>query len=127
MSPRAAGHAYFLCWLGSAAVCFVALVRGIRRASTLEAVLHDGLVLFLAYDLTTPWFQPWYAAWLLPLVAFERDAAFRRLVGLYAVLTVALWMVPLDPVTTVAVDAWTAVAWYRLRRARNAPAMPVAA
>jgi hypothetical protein len=127
MSPRAAGRAYLLCWMGSGAVCLLLLVRGVRRALTVDAVLHEGLVLFLAYDLTAPWFQPWYAAWLLPLVVFERDAAFRRLVGLYAALTVALWIVPLDPVTTVAVNAWTAIAWYRLHRARNAPAIPVAA
>ena len=127
VSPRSAGRAYFLCWAASGALCVVLFLRGIRRATTVDAVLHDGLVLFLAYDLTAPWFQPWYATWLLPLAAFERDAGLRRLAGVYAALTVALWILPLDPVTTVAVDAWTAVAWYRLRRARKAPAMPVTA
>jgi hypothetical protein len=80
-------------------------------------VIHDGLVILLAYCLTTPWFQPWYATWLLPLAAAERGSALRRLVGLYAVLTVVQWGLPLDPFSTVAVDLWAAVAWHRLARA----------
>jgi alpha-1,6-mannosyltransferase len=121
LSRAAAAHAYRLCWIGSIALCLVLFVRGACLATDLGAVLHHGLVLFLAYDLTAPWFQPWYATWLLPLAAVEREPALRRTVALYAVLTVVQWAAPLDPVSTVAVNAWTALALYRARRAPPAP------
>lgn len=113
--PRVSSAAYWVCWLGSIALCAFVLLRGLRRATSAEHVIHDALLLFLTYCLTTPWFQPWYASWLLPLALVERNAALRRVVALYAVLTVVQWALPLDPFSTVAVNGWIAVlAWRAL-------------
>jgi alpha-1,6-mannosyltransferase len=121
LSRAAAGHAYRLCWVGSIALCLALFVRGAWRAADLDGVLHHGLVLFLAYDLSAPWFQPWYATWLLPLAAVERDPGLRRIVSVYTVLTVVQWALPLDPFSTVAVNVWTVWALFRSRRAGAAP------
>jgi hypothetical protein len=117
LSRVAAGHAYRLCWVGSIAVCLALFMKGAWRATNLDSVLRNAMFLFLAYDLTVPWFQPWYATWLLPLAAVERDPGLRRIVGVYTVLTVAQWALPLDPFSTVAVNAWTALALFRWGRA----------
>jgi alpha-1,6-mannosyltransferase len=126
LSRVAADVAYRACWVGSIALCLALFVRGAWRATDLDRVVHHGIVLFLAYDLTVPWFQPWYATWLLPLAAVEREPELRRVVAVYAVLTVVQWALPLDPASTVAVDAWTALALYRSSRARaSARATPL--
>lgn len=116
VAPRAAAVAYWACWTGSIVLCAAIGIRAALRATSVERVVHGGLSVFLAYCLTTPWFQPWYATWLLPLAVAERDPRTRRIVAVYAVLTAAQWAVPLDPVSTVAVDAWVAVAWWRAGR-----------
>ncbi|HTT71551.1 MAG TPA: hypothetical protein VMG32_10040 [Anaeromyxobacteraceae bacterium] len=113
-APRAAAVAYRLCWVGSLMACAAVFVRALLRARSLEGIVHEALALLLVYCLTVPWFQPWYATWMLPLLAVERAPGFRRLVGVYTVLTVVQWALPLDPVSTVAVNVWTAIAWRRL-------------
>ncbi|MFL5273877.1 MAG: hypothetical protein ACJ79E_17610 [Anaeromyxobacteraceae bacterium] len=128
LSSRAADAAYLACWAASLALCVALVARAAWRATSVERVVHDGLVLFLAYCLTTPWFQPWYATWLLPLAVAERDARLRRIVAAYAALTVVQWGLPLDPVSTVAVNGAVAWAWWRGARAASASAdVPAAA
>jgi hypothetical protein len=128
LSSRAADAAYLACWAASIALCVALVARAAWRATSVERVVHDGLVLFLAYCLTTPWFQPWYATWLLPLAVAERDARLRRVVAAYAALTVVQWGLPLDPVSTVAVNGAVAWAWWRGARATAAsPAAHAAA
>jgi hypothetical protein len=127
LSSRAAGAAYLACWAGSIALCVALVVRAAWRATSVERVLHDGLVLFLAYCLTTPWFQPWYATWLLPLAVAERDGRLRRVVAAYAALTVVQWGMPLDPVSTVAVNGAVAWTWWRGARAAATRAAPATA
>jgi alpha-1,6-mannosyltransferase len=116
LSRGAAVLSDHLWWIGSTALCTVLLARTTWRATSRERVLHESLVLLLAWCLTVPWFHPWYATWLLPLAAAERDPDFQRLVAIYSVLNVAQWGLSLDPVTTVAVNAWTLFAWSRLGR-----------
>lgn len=75
---------------------------------------HAGIAIFLGYFLTTPWFEPWYATWLLPLCLLERDPRWQRLVARYAVLSVVQYALPLDPYTTVLGNLWIAHQWWRL-------------
>jgi hypothetical protein len=85
----------------------------VRHAADLA---RAGIVVFLGYFLTTPWFEPWYATWLLPLCLLERDPRWQRLVARYAVISVVLYAVPLDPLTTVTGNVWIARQWWRLWR-----------
>ena len=116
-APRAAAVAYWACYAGSIVLCILLVLRAALRATTVARVLHEGIVVLLAWFVTAPWFQPWYATWLLPLAVCEEDPGLRRIVALYAVLTVVQWAVPLDPVTTVAVNLWVVVALWRNERA----------
>jgi hypothetical protein len=79
------------------------------RARTLPEVARGYLLFLMAMFLTAPWFQPWYCAWALPVLLVEPDARWRRFVALYMVITVAQWIVPLDPVSTVVADVWAAI------------------
>jgi hypothetical protein len=75
-----------------------------------------GIVIFLGYFLTTPWFEPWYATWLLPLCLLERDPRWQRLVARYAVISVVQYALPLDPYTTVIGNLWIAHQGWKLWR-----------
>jgi hypothetical protein len=90
-------------------------VRALTRVRTIDDVIREALVLMLAYQLTAPWFQPWYGTWLLPLAVGLRPGRWTAVVAFYAGLLPLQYALPLDPVTSVAVNA--AVLW-RLRSAR---------
>jgi hypothetical protein len=75
-----------------------------------------GIVIFLGYFLMTPWFEPWYATWLLPLCLLERDPRWQRLVARYAVLSVVQYALPLDPFTTVIGNIWITHQGWRVWR-----------
>ena len=97
--------------LGLAVLAWTAL-----RARSLEEVARGYLLFLMAMYLTAPWFQPWYCTWALPVLLVEPDARWRRFVALYMVITVAQWIAPLDPVTTVAANAWAAIRIAQLLR-----------
>jgi hypothetical protein len=46
----------------------------------------------------------------------EQNAALRRVVAVYSILTVVQWALPLDPFSTVAVNGWTVVMIWRALR-----------
>ena len=104
---------YFLC----IAACAAVFLATALRARTLEELLRGCLLFFLAWDLTVPLFQPWYATWLLPLAIPDRDPRWQRLIGLFCTLSVVEWGLQTDPVTTVALQAW--VAWQAIRLLRS--------
>jgi hypothetical protein len=105
LGARAQKIVFAICY-GAGGLVMAALgLRALLRANTVDKVIRHGLLLFLAYFLVAaPWFQPWYATWLLPLALVERDARWRHLVALYAALTLAQYILPIDPLTTVAVN-----------------------
>ena len=105
-----------LCWFVSAAVVTWTFLRAAQRASDLASVLRGSLCVLLSYCLTTPWFQPWYAVWLLPLAAAERDLRWQRAVAGYTLITVVQWALPLDPFTTLVGNAWVLRELWHLRR-----------
>jgi hypothetical protein len=86
-----------------------------------------GIVIFLGYFLTTPWFEPWYATWLLPLCLLERDPRWQRLVARYAVISVVQYALPLDPYTTVIGNLWIAHQGWRLWRGAKGSAQELQA
>ncbi|BDG10853.1 glycosyltransferase 87 family protein [Anaeromyxobacter paludicola] len=102
--------------LASAVGCLGLLARAAWRARDLDGLARGYLLFLFALFLTTPWFQPWYVSWALPLLLVERDPAWRRLLAAFAVVTVVQWAAPLDPVTTVLGDAWLAVKLAQLLR-----------
>lgn len=96
-------------------------IRAALRARSLQQVFRDGLVFFLLYDLiATPWFQSWYAIWLLPLGLVEPDARWRTLIAVYSVLSLVQYGVPLDPVSYLAINAIALRLLYRLVRPAHA-------
>jgi len=96
-------------------------IRAVIRARSAEQVLREGLVFYLLYDLVAaPWFQSWYALWLLPLALAQPDPRWRALVGAYSVLLLVQYGIPLDPVTYVAIDMVTLVLLWRLLRTQAA-------
>jgi len=96
-------------------------IRAVMRARSAAQVLREGLVFYLLYDLVAaPWFQSWYALWLLPLALAQPDPRWRALVGAYSVLLLVQYGIPLDPVTYVAIDMVTLVLLWRLLRTQAA-------
>jgi hypothetical protein len=89
------------------------------KVSDAAGLARAGIVILLGYFLTTPWFEPWYATWLLPLCLLERDPRWQRLVARYAVISVVQYALPLDPFTTVIGNLWIAYQWWRLWRGAN--------
>jgi hypothetical protein len=117
--PAASQLAYRALSAASALLCAGLLVRAALRARSLEELAHGYLLFLFALYLTAPWFQPWYVTWALPFLLVEPDPRWRRFLGLFAVVTVAQWAAPFDPVTTVIGDAWAA--WRISRLARPSP------
>jgi len=90
------------------------------RVRDAAGLARAGIAILLGYFLTTPWFEPWYASWLLPLCLLERDVRWQRLVARYAVISVVQYALPLDPVTTVIGNLWITFQWYKLWREPDA-------
>jgi hypothetical protein len=87
---------YRVCWALGMALLGVLVLRALVRARTAPAVLHESLVCFFFYSLVAaPWFLSWYESWMLPLALVDRDARWRRLVGVYTALSVVQWCVNL--------------------------------
>jgi hypothetical protein len=93
------------------------------RARSLAEVARGYLLFLMAMFLTAPWFQPWYCTWALPVLLVEPDARWRRFIALYIVITVAQWILPLDPFSTVAVNVWAAIRIVQLLRPVRAEAV----
>ena len=103
--PKAQKITYEILWLGGIAGLSFLGVRAIRTLRSLRDVSRQGLMIFGAYCIVaTPWFQPWYVTWLLPLALVEPDLRLRQLVALYAALTPVQYILPLDPLTTLLIN-----------------------
>jgi hypothetical protein len=114
--------AYRVLWAAGVVVLAAAFVRAMIRTSTFIDAMHESIVVMIVWNLVTPWFQPWYAVWLLPLVMIERDARTIRLVAIYTALLVVQYALPIDPITNVAIDAWVVIEALAIRRERPARA-----
>lgn len=99
------------------AVCGVAFLAAAWRPRTVPQVFRGLLLFLLALDMTVPLLQPWYVTWLFPLALVETDPRWQRLIFLYGIGTVMQWTIQLDPLTTVAVNAY--VAWRAIRLLRE--------
>jgi hypothetical protein len=102
------------CWVAGMGVVAAVGVRALVAVRTPADVIEQSLLVLGAYCLVgTPWFHPWYVTWLLPLALVHRDARWRALTALYAAIVTVQYILPLDPLTSVAVDlivlmrAWT--------------------
>ena len=122
--PEASRLAYRVLSAGSGLLAIALLARAALRATSLEELARGYLVFLFGLFLTTPWFQPWYASWTLPLLLVERDAAWRRFAATFAALAMASWALPLDPVTNVALDVWALVRLWKLRGSTTAAGAP---
>jgi len=116
IGPESSRLTYQGLWALSAAALAALGLRALWFARSFQDVAHEGLVVLIAYNLLTPWFQPWYLLWLLPLALIERDPKWRAVVALYAGLSTLQYAIPIDPITNVAIDAIVAVAAYRAWR-----------
>jgi len=127
-SPETQAITQRACAIGSTLLFAGLFARAALRATGLPRLFGDMLDLYLAYCLTAPWFQPWYATWLFPLGAADPDPRRRGLIALYGAISVVQWTVPLDPVTTVAGNAFIAWQWLRPRKpvAKDVPAASAA-
>ena len=90
---------------------------GCLRTRTVADAIHYAMLFLLCNDLVSlAWFQPWYITWLLPLALVHPDVRWLRLVVTYAALTLAAYVLPIDPVSNVAIDlyiGWRTVALVR--------------
>ncbi len=102
--------------IASFAVLGVGTLWAALKVRDAAGLAHAGIAILLGYFLTTPWFEPWYATWLLPLCLLERDPRWQRLVARYAVLSVVQYALPLDPYTTVLGNLWIAHRGWKLWR-----------
>ena len=126
--PAASAVAYRLLSGASTLVCGALLLWTAVRARSLQDLARGYLLFLMALYLTAPWFQPWYVLWALPFLLVEPDPRWRRVLSLYAVVTVVQWAAPLDPVTTVMGNVWAARhLWGLLRDERAAAETPPAA
>ena len=106
--------------IASFAVLGLGTLWAARKVKDAADLARAGIGILLGYFLTTPWFEPWYATWLLPLCLLERDPRWQRLVARYGVISVVQYALPLDPYTTVIGNLWIAQQWWRLRRGGKA-------
>ena len=82
-------------------------ITGVVRTRTVGDAIHYGMLFLLVNDLASlAWFQPWYVLWLFPLALVHPDVRWLRLVATYAALTLVAYVLPIDPVTNVAVDIY---------------------
>jgi hypothetical protein len=102
--------------LAGAIVVVCLLGRALARARDAPSVIAGGLEVMLGYCLTCAWFQPWYVTWLAPLALAHPDARMRRLVAAYGALALLSYALPIDPVSSVAIDLWVARRWLRIAR-----------
>jgi hypothetical protein len=108
--------AYWIGW-GIAVIGVVAATaHGALHAKSERDVIHGALVVLLACCLLAPWGQAWYATWLLPPAMVERDERWRRLIVLYAALSVGQYALQIDPVSYVLVSGVPLFMLYRLMR-----------
>ncbi len=105
------------------AACAAAFAYAALRARTVPQLLRGALFFLFVWDLTVPLFQPWYATWLLPLAIADTDERWQDLVALYCIFCVLQWAVQIDPVSSVALDAW--VVWRAAKLLRGGPALPM--
>jgi hypothetical protein len=114
--------AYRILWAAGVVALVGAFGRALVRTRTFDDAMHESIVVMIIWNLVTPWFQPWYAVWLLPLVMIERDARTIRLVAIYTALLIVQYALPIDPITNVAIDVWVVVEALRQRSDRLARA-----
>ena len=118
--PAAAALASRLMAIGSVVLCAALFSWTAVQARSLVDLARGYLLLLVAIYLTAPWFQPWYVTWMLPFLIVETDARWRRFIAVFAVITVAQWALPLDPITTVVGNIWAAARmWSLLQSARD--------
>jgi hypothetical protein len=103
--PSAAQRIYLLCLIGGTALLVLVFAYALLRTRTLEDVFHYSLVTLLLYCLVaTPWFQPWYATWFLPLAVAHRSLRWQQLSSAYSALVLieyapssSLWAAGINP------------------------------
>jgi alpha-1,6-mannosyltransferase len=107
LGPVAKLVVYRAGWLAGGAAVIAIATRGVLLARTVDDAIHRTLLVTLAYCVVgTPWFQPWYATWILPLAMVDGDPRWRRLTMIYCAITPIQYLVALDPLTTVAIDLY---------------------
>ena len=104
--PAASAVAYRVVSIGSFLLWAALFARAAVQSRTLVDLGRGYLLLMMGIYLTAPWFQPWYVIWVLPCLLVEPDERWRRFIALFAVISVAQWILPLDPFTTVIGDVW---------------------
>jgi hypothetical protein len=112
--PAASALAYRLISTASFLLWAALLAWTAVQARTVVDLARGYVLLMMAIYLTAPWFQPWYVLWVLPCLIVEPDERWRRFIGLFAVISVVQWVLPLDPVTTVIGDAWAVTRMWSL-------------
>jgi alpha-1,6-mannosyltransferase len=125
-SPAAAAWAYRVGWTLGMALLLALAVRAVRRARSVEAVLHESLLYLLSYLLlASPFVLPWYVGWLLPLAFVDPDARWRRVVAVYSSLSLVAWCADLPPLQAAVVNTWVLVLVARIGRGPSPSERPL--
>ena len=92
--PAARKAVYLVLDAAGTAMLAVLAVRLIRRTREVDDVMRGSLVFLLAWQLVTPWYQGWYATWLLPFLLVIDDPGWQRRRDLLPTAARTIWGAP---------------------------------
>jgi hypothetical protein len=94
------------------------------RAKTVTRVIRDSLMFLLLFEaIGKGWFVPWYATWLLPLAMAESDVRLQRVVAVYSLLVLLLY-IPSNIGVPIAHGTVVLMVWQFLRSKQADQAQP---
>jgi hypothetical protein len=94
------------------------------RATTLQRVIRDSILFLLLFEaIGKGWFFPWYVTWLLPLAMAESDQRLQRIVALYSMLVLLLY-IPSNIGVPIAHGTAVLMAWQFLRAQKSSACEP---
>jgi hypothetical protein len=84
----------FAVWSVACRLFFIGLASWYAwRATTIFRVIRDSLIFLLLFEtIGKGWFFPWYVTWLLPLAMADQDERLQRVVAVYSLLVLLLYI-----------------------------------
>jgi hypothetical protein len=115
----------FAVWSVACQVFFLSLAAWLAwRATTVNRVVRDAMIFLLLFEtLGKGWFFPWYVTWLLPLAIADPDERLQRIVALYS-LGVLLLYIPSNLGVPIAHGITVLLLWQVWRSDRKQRALP---
>ena len=94
-------------------VLVVVAARALLRTRTESGSLRHALIFLFAWALLVPWFQPWYALWLLPLAIAADDPRLTEAVVWFTTLNLVAYVLPIDPASNIMINLFVLARLFR--------------